>query len=117
MALAGKLATQADRLGKPGLTALARIFMADHSADDAAGHDAALPARISSDARLVGPAGAIHFGGTDTVQPDLLARPAVDRAIDVMESDGEADEGGDHRPPSHGHGITVYAANRARGAC
>jgi hypothetical protein len=41
----------------------------------------------------------------------------VDRAIDIMKGDGEADEGGDHRLPSHGHGIPVYAADRARKAC
>jgi hypothetical protein len=41
----------------------------------------------------------------------------VDRAIDIMKGDSETDEGGDHRPPSHGPAMPVHGADRARRAC
>lgn len=59
-------------------------------------HSPPLIEGIAGDAGLVRIAGAVGFCGTDALEPDLLAGLAMDRSINIMDRDGEADKSDAH---------------------
>ncbi len=89
MALARRRACLAHRPRKPQLAILLRVLAVDRCSHSSS-HCPALHAWIARDARLTRPARSRHLGRTDALQPDLLAGLAMDRAVNVVEGDGEA---------------------------
>ena len=80
-------------LGEPELPLIGAVLAIDPSTHNPR-HPPALLSGIAGNAGLVRPTRAVHLGCADTLKPDLLARSAMDRAVYVVEGDGEAEEEG-----------------------
>jgi len=98
VAFAGYFTTQFDGLFEPQLTVkrwpsvAIMVFSFRLSADDRR-HLPTLRKWVARHARSIPITASVRFSRTNALQPDLLACLTVDRAIDIMDCDGEAKEG------------------------